>query len=138
MNIESKRGVQYEEHFKREAVRLVRDEHLSIAQVARDLGVSQVSLSRWVRQAEEQSRPSVFAGVQEENRRLKRELELMTMEREISRKVPELHSQGFIVSEYTVLPRDFAADKLNVALLSESDKSPCVGGKEPMQQASRI
>jgi transposase-like protein len=42
----------YPEEFKREAIELVRLTGKSIRQVARDLGISEVSLRNWVKQAD--------------------------------------------------------------------------------------
>lgn len=93
MKNKTNRGMRYDENFKQEAVRLVRDEHMTISQVSRDLGVSQVSLSRWIKLAEDRGKPSVISSVHEENRRLKRELELITMERDILKKAVGIFSQ---------------------------------------------
>ena len=43
---------QYSGEFKREAVRLVTEGGLSIAQVARDLGLNDNMMSRWKKEAE--------------------------------------------------------------------------------------
>ena len=80
----------FKPEFRAEAVRLVVDEGLSHARVARDLGVSETSISRWVQQA----RVDRGAGAQgalttderEELRRLRRQVRQLEMEREILKK----------------------------------------------------
>ena len=72
--------------FKSEAVRLTRDSGRPVAQVARELGISDNALYRWrteQRQVESQgsTRQLVRAG-QEELTRLKRENEMLRKERD--------------------------------------------------------
>ena len=80
---------QYSEEFRDESVRLALDDRSSIAQVARDLGVSVWTLRGWVRKYREKSRsgePLRAETVEEENRRLKRELCILRQERDILKK----------------------------------------------------
>jgi transposase len=93
---------QYTEEFKLEAIRLAGEPDRSVAQVARDLGVNKQSLHNWIKQARvrrglsERAGPhqhgSVFPGhgkltpQDDEIRRLKRELAIVTEEREILKK----------------------------------------------------
>jgi len=80
---------QYSEEFREEAVRLVLESKSSISQVARDLGVSVWTLRGWVRKYREKSRvdqPRRAETVEEENRRLRRELAVLRQEREILKK----------------------------------------------------
>ena len=79
----------YSNEFKEEAIRLVLDSHVSIPQVARDLGVSVWTLRDWVKQRHEKasgSSPRVVESLEEENRRLKRENNVLRQEREILKK----------------------------------------------------
>lgn len=77
----------YSLEFKLEAVRLLRQKGVSVAQVARDLGVSENVLHSWKRKFEEDpsfgTRPSAE---QEEIRRLRKELKRVEQEREILKK----------------------------------------------------
>ena len=80
---------QYTDEFREESVRLALDNRSSIAQVARDLGVSVWTLRGWVRKYREKSRagePRRAETVEEENRRLKRELCILRQERDILKK----------------------------------------------------
>jgi transposase len=88
----NKRNV-YTAEFKREAVRLTEQTGASVERVAKDLGVSPQTLHSWKKVAKEQG-VLAFPGQgrlaltpeQEENRRLKKELELVKQERDILKK----------------------------------------------------
>ena len=75
--------------FKAEAVRLLATSGKSVAQISRELGVNEQSLYRWKRQATSSDgngvEPGHF-GQQEEIRRLRRELDRVTEERDILKK----------------------------------------------------
>jgi transposase-like protein len=67
----------YSSEFKREAVRLVTEGGLSIAQVARDLGLNDNMVSRWKKEAEQHGQhtfPSQGHPQDEELARLRREV----------------------------------------------------------------
>jgi transposase len=78
----------YTQEFKREAVRLVQTSGKPIAQVARELGISDASIHQWRKELAEHG-PEAFPGsghqtaLEEENRRLKRELDRTRQERDI-------------------------------------------------------
>jgi transposase len=81
---------QFTDEFKSEAVRLTRESGRPVAQVARDLGISDNVLYRWrneQRQVESQgrTRQAVRAG-QDELTRLKRENETLRTERDFLRR----------------------------------------------------
>lgn len=81
----------YTKEFKGEAVRLVQSGQKSQAQIARDLGVADSTLSHWRKELEEQG-SNAFPGsghqapLEEENRHLKREVEILRQERDILKK----------------------------------------------------
>ncbi len=81
----------FTKEFKQEACRLVVDQGQGQCETAKNLGVSQSVLGRWVRQYRE-SGVVAFPGsgrmlpLEEENRRLQRELKRVTEEREILKK----------------------------------------------------
>lgn len=89
----------YTREFKLEAVRLSENSEQSVAQIARDLGVPERVLYRWRHELREQ-RELAFPGkghqseLEEENRRLMRELELLKQEREILKKALGIFSRG--------------------------------------------
>ena len=78
----------YTPEFKREAVRLAQSSGKPIAQVARELGISDSSIHQWRKELTEHS-SEAFPGSghqtaqEEEVRRLKRELEVVKQERDI-------------------------------------------------------
>lgn len=78
----------YPPEFRSEAVRLVRHDGLSIAQVARDLGCARQSVVNWVEQAEidDGAREGLTTQEREELRQLRRENRVLRMEREILKK----------------------------------------------------
>lgn len=77
--------------YKREAVQLVKSSGKSPAQVARDLGISDSALYRWMRELQEMSQEA-FPGKghqtaqEEEVRQLRRELAIVKEERDILKK----------------------------------------------------
>ena len=81
----------YTQEFKEEAVRLARTSGKSIVQVARELGISDTSIHQWRKELSEHGKEA-FPGsghqtpLEEENRRLKRELERVQQERDILKK----------------------------------------------------
>src|SRR5437773_2728363 len=81
----------FSREFKLEAVKLITERGVSAAQAARDLGVGQSVLSRWVREAADDA-PNAFPGHgqmkpdQAEVERLKREIVKLKAERDILKK----------------------------------------------------
>lgn len=88
----------YTPEFKREAVRLAQTSGKPIAQVARELGISDTSIHQWRKElAEHGSQAFPGSGHQtdqeEEVRRLKRELEIVKKERDILKKAVGIFSR---------------------------------------------
>jgi transposase len=85
-----KTGRLYPPEFKQEAVRLVRssDEKHPVPKIARNLGVSNETLRKWVNQAEVDAgdREGLTTEEKEELRRLRREVKVLREEREILKK----------------------------------------------------
>lgn len=81
----------YPPEFKRKAVRLAQTSGKPITQIARSLGISDTSIHQWRKELAEHG-PEAFPGsghqtaLEEENRRLKRELERTRQERDILKK----------------------------------------------------
>jgi transposase len=92
----------YTREFKLEAVRLSESSEKTVAQIARDLGVPERVLYRWRHELREQQNDAeqAFPGkghqseLEEENRRLRRELDLLKQEREILKKAVGIFSRG--------------------------------------------
>ena len=75
----------YSKEFKREAVALLRSSGRPVPQLAKELGVSEGSLRNWARQLDvDQGRAEgLTSDEREELRRLRRELRVVSEEREI-------------------------------------------------------
>jgi len=90
----------YTREFKEEAVRLVRTSGKPIAQIARELGISDSAIHGWRKELTEHGKDA-FPGkgyqteLEEENRRLKRELERVQQERDIVKKAVGIFSREF-------------------------------------------
>ncbi len=88
----------FSREFKLEAVRLVTEGGLSVAQAARDLGVQESVLGRWRKQLAEDP-AEAFPGKghlksqDEELRRLRRENEILRQERDILKKAVGIFSR---------------------------------------------
>ena len=84
--------------FKEEAVRLAQTSGKPIAQIARELGISDSAIHGWRRELAEHG-PEAFPGkghqtaIEEENRRLKRENEILKQERDILKKAVSIFSR---------------------------------------------
>ena len=78
----------YPPEFRREAVQFTRTSERSIAQVARDLGISNQTLRNWIKQADVDAgkREGLTTDEREELRRLRRENRTLLQEREILKK----------------------------------------------------
>ena len=85
--------------FKQEAVRLVQTSGKSAVQIAKDLGISDSALSRWVRESREHP-DEAFPGkghqspADEELRRLQRENDVLRQERDILKKAIAIFTHG--------------------------------------------
>jgi transposase len=81
----------YTKEFKLDAISLVRDQNLNIAEASRNLGVSAQMLGRWIKE-EENEDGQAFRGNgkltpdQEQIRTLKAQVKRLEMEREILKK----------------------------------------------------
>ena len=79
----------YTEEFKRDAVALVRSSGRPIAEVARELGITDTSLGNWIREARENETPEEAAAAKEaaaeaaETARLRRRVRELEQEVEI-------------------------------------------------------
>ena len=79
----------YTAEFKTEAVKLVLEDGLSRAQAARDLGVTESVLGRWVQKAREvQVGDALTVAERAELKRLRKEVSTLRKERDILKKQP--------------------------------------------------
>jgi len=83
----ARKRMKYSAEFKAEAVKLVMEQGLSATQAAKDLGISQSVLSRWVAAARRAAEPgAVTAAERDELKRLRRENAILRQERDILKK----------------------------------------------------
>jgi transposase len=81
----------YPPEFKLQAVQMMTDQGLSVAEVARRLGISESRLHEW-KKAVRENGPAAFPGsghqtpLEEENRRLRAEVKRLEVERDILKK----------------------------------------------------
>jgi transposase len=80
-----RRRGRYPKQFRKDAAALVIDQHRSVADVARELGVVGQTLGNWVRQEriDRGEKEGTTTEVREENVRLRREVKRLTMERDL-------------------------------------------------------
>jgi transposase len=85
----------YSLEFRREAVRLLRSSNRTIPQLAKELGCSPQSLRNWSRQldVDEGKSDGLNSVERDELRRLRRELRVVTEEREILKKAAAFFAQ---------------------------------------------
>lgn len=88
----------FTEEFKIEAIKLVKEQGLSTAQVASDLGVGKSTLDKWVRynKAPNGSAETISESEKEELKRLRKENHTLRMERDILKKATAFFSKNVI------------------------------------------
>jgi len=82
----------YSEAFKKEAVMRVVDQKVSGHSVSRSLGISQPTLSKWVKKFKEEG-SSVFTGEEAEIRRLRAKVKRLQDEKDILKKAVSFFTQ---------------------------------------------
>jgi transposase len=88
----------YTREFKQQTVHLFQTSEKSKTEIARDLGISDSALSKWCKEFGEHGEEA-FPGkghqtaIEEENRRLKREIEILRQERDILKKAVNIFAQ---------------------------------------------
>ena len=83
-----RRRTRYPKAFRKDAAALVIDQHRSVAEVARELGVVEHTLGNWVRQerVDRGAKDGTPTELREENTRLRREVKRLSMERDLLKK----------------------------------------------------
>jgi len=97
----SKRQNRHSEEFRRETVNLLESSGKSVAELAREMGIHEKSLYRWRKQYGSAERPSEngasgssVAELEAELKRLRRELEVVSQERDILKKAISIFSRS--------------------------------------------
>ncbi len=90
--------VPYPEEFRDDVVRVARNREkgVTLAQIAKDFGVHEMTLSKWLRQAavEDGEKPGVTRSESAENRELKKRIRLLEQENEVLRRAAAYLSQA--------------------------------------------
>jgi transposase len=87
MTSETRKRREYTEDFKRDAVALVTEQGYKPSEAARSLGVGANLIRRWKREFEEEaSGTQLSADEREELKRLRKEVRMLRMEKEILKK----------------------------------------------------
>ena len=87
MTAETRKRRNYTEDFKRDAVALVTDQGYKPSEAARSLGIGDNLIRRWKREFEEEaSGVQLGADEREELKRLRKEVRMLRMEKEILKK----------------------------------------------------
>lgn len=84
----------FSEEFKAEAVRLVVEQGLTLAQVSNDLGIGKSTLDRWIH-LQRRSEPQQLLTEDEKSelKRLRKEVSVLRMERDILKKATAFFSR---------------------------------------------
>ena len=81
----ARRRGHYPSQFRKDAAALVLDQHRTVADVARELGINEQTLGNWVRQEriDRGEREGLTSAEREELTRLRRQVKQLTVEREL-------------------------------------------------------
>ena len=83
------KGIRYAAEFKAEAIKQITERHYSIIDVSKRIGIADKTLSRWVKESQQQQSPQAAedaASLKAELLRTKSELKRVTEERDILKK----------------------------------------------------
>lgn len=87
----------FTDEFKAEAVRLVKEQGLSVSQVAKDLGLGLSTVSKWLTAANQlPGVESLSESEKEELKRLRKENHTLRMERDLLKKATAFFSKNVI------------------------------------------
>jgi transposase len=88
----------YPREFREDVVAIARRREVSFAQIAKDFGISQTCVQKWVQKAEidDGVKPGTTSAEHAENRELKRRVRLLEQENEVLRRAAAYLSQGAI------------------------------------------
>jgi len=79
-------GRKFNEEYKQEAVKLVKEGGLSLCQAARDLGIAPSTLCKWVKDSGDLNLDSLTIAEKDELKLLRKEVKQLRMERDILKK----------------------------------------------------
>ena len=95
--MERRRGARYTREFREETVALIRSSHKSVAEICRELGLTQSTVQRWLERPASTPPPSLTGRLtpteRDELSELRREVRVLREEREILRKAAAFFAQ---------------------------------------------
>ncbi|MFW3386649.1 UNVERIFIED_CONTAM: IS3 family transposase [Kocuria sp. CPCC 205274] len=110
----------YPQEFRDDVVRVARsrEDGVTLAQIAKDFGIHEMTLSKWMRQAdvEDGEKPGATRAESAENRELKKRIRLLEQENEVLRRAAAYLSQANLPKRYYPLVTELAADGVPVAV----------------------
>ncbi|MFI7585013.1 IS3 family transposase [Kocuria sp. M1N1S27] len=110
----------YPQEFRDDVVRVARnrEDGVTLAQIAKDFGIHEMTLSKWMRQAdvEDGEKPGVTRADSTENRELKKRIRLLEQENEVLRRAAAYLSQANLPKRLYPLVNELAADGIPVAV----------------------
>ncbi|MUN64850.1 IS3 family transposase [Kocuria sediminis] len=110
----------YPQEFRDDVVRVARsrEDGVTLAQIAKDFGIHEMTLSKWMRQAdvEDGEKPGVTRADSAENRELKKRIRLLEQENEVLRRAAAYLSQANLPKRLYPLVKELAADGIAVAV----------------------
>jgi transposase len=90
----------YPKEFRQDVVRVARnrDSDTTLAQIAKDFGISETCLTNWMKKAdvEDGNKPGVTAAEHAENRELKKRVRLLEQENEVLRRAAAYFAQAHL------------------------------------------
>lgn len=93
----------YPQEFRDDVVRVARarEDGVTLAQIAKDFGIHEMTLSKWMRQAdvEDGGKPGVTGADSAENRELEKRIRLLEQENEVLRRAAAYLSQANLPSK---------------------------------------
>ncbi|MGO3504328.1 IS3 family transposase [Brachybacterium tyrofermentans] len=112
--------VPYPQEFREDVVRVARsrEDGVTIAQIAKDFGVHEMTLHKWIRQADidDGNRPGKTREDSTELRELRRRNRLLEQENEVLRRAAAYLSQANLPKRFYPLVSELAADGIPVAV----------------------
>ncbi|TDL44666.1 IS3 family transposase [Kocuria rosea] len=110
----------YPQEFRDDVVRVARtrEDGVTLAQIAKDFGIHEMTLSKWMRQAdvEDGEKPGVTRADSAENRELKKRIRLLEQENEVLRRAAAYLSQANLPKRLYPLVSELAVDGVPVAV----------------------
>ncbi|MDE9366121.1 IS3 family transposase [Luteipulveratus sp. YIM 133132] len=110
----------YPDEFREDVVRVARERQpgVTLAQIAKDFGVHEMTLHKWLRRAdvEDGVKPGATAAEAAENRELRKRVRLLEQENEVLRRAAAYLSQANLPKRLYPLVSELAADGIPVAV----------------------